>query len=173
MNNNHYFSYSMWNQIIKRNIITEQIQFIIPTRLREDTFLMMRVYFYAKNIHFLPLAFYHYRQDNESSLCHNIDIGEKAWKEQKENMDNITKLLNGNKKFKKGINLFKFMLKQKYRKTFPNLKTYYFAFRESHYDYVQEINKTSSSSINRLKTKVIWDTIYFFFWLHHFKKGIL
>lgn len=168
MNNNNYFSYSMCNQIIKCNLIKEQIKHIIPTRLREDTFLMMRVYFHASNIYFIPKAFYHYTQENETSLCHNIDLGKEAWEKQKENITSIAKLLN-NKKFQKGVNLFKYMLKQKYRNSFPNLKTYYYTFRESHSDFVYESNKTNPSLKNRLKMKIVWDTFYFFFWLHHYK----
>lgn len=173
MNNNKYFSYAMWNQIIRRTIIKEQIKYIIATTLREDTFLMMRVYCHAKHIQFIPIPFYHYWIGNETSLCHNVDRSMNAWFKQKENMDSITQLLysvNYNK-FHKGVNLFKYMLKQEYRKTFPNLKTYYYAFRESHSYYVKESNKTCNSFINRLKTKIVWDSFYYFFWLYYRKKS--
>ena len=93
MNNNKYFSYTMWNQIIRRTIIKEQIKYIIATTLREDTFLMMRVYCHAKHIQFIPIPFYHYWIGNETSLCHNVDRSMNAWFKQKENIDSITQLL--------------------------------------------------------------------------------
>ena len=169
MNDNHYFSYAMWNQIIKQNIIKEQIQYIIPTKLREDTFLMMRVYFFSNTINFISKPFYHYWIDNTSSLCHNADRSMEAWIEQVQNINNITKLLYSSSymKYHQGVNIFKFKLKKEYIKTFPNLKVYYYTFRDSHHDYVKDANKTYNSFIKYLKMKIIWDSCYIIFWIYN------
>lgn len=166
-----YFPYAMWNQLIRRKYILEQIEYIIPTRIREDTYLMMRVYYHAKNISFVPGVYYHYFYENSTSLVHNYDDSYQAWLVQKRNMDNITEMLyqtaEGYKEYHYAMNNFKYARKIDYKNAFSNLKQFYNEYRETHGDFVLCDSKKYHSSLVYLKLKLIYDTNYFIFNLYH------
>lgn len=166
LNDWHRFSYAMWNQICRTSIIKEQIREIIPTKLREDTYLMMRVYYYSKKIGFIPEAYYHYKVDNTNSLIHRKRTDYIGWTEQKENFDKIVELLyskGGYKMYHKACNCFKFMLKTEYKSVFNSLREYYETYRESHWDAVKEYNRNIPRVKERLSMMITYNTNFFVF----------
>lgn len=136
----HSFSYAMWNQILRKSLLEEQIKHIYPTRYREDTYLMMRCYYFAHSIAFVNKPLYHYNLLGTDSLIHNRNMSYDGWLEQKENIILISELLMSNKQdeclFKRAINCFKFSVKLEYKNSFPTQKEFYYSFRESHWDGV-------------------------------------
>lgn len=164
MHNWHKFSWAMWNQLIRREIIKEEIQHIYPTKFREDTYLMMRCYFMAKSIAYIPEALYHYNLLGTESLIHTRKLGYDGWKEQKENIERISSLIfqtkKGRKKFHFGINNFKFMIKKEYEMVFPSEIDFYYAFRECHNDAVINYYKQSKSIILGFKMWLVYCTNY-------------
>jgi len=159
----HKFSWAMWNQLIRKRIIEEEIRHIYPTKFREDTFLMMRCYYRAQSIAYVSEAMYHYNLFGTESLIHTRKQGFDGWLEQKENMDRICNLLysgpEGKKKFHYGVNNFKFMIKKEFTDVFPTKKDFYYAFRESHFDAV-DYERHQSGLLVGLKMWVVLCTSY-------------
>lgn len=169
------FSYSMCNQIIKKKILKQQISKIIPTQIREDTFLMMRVYHQANTIKFIPNAFYHYRRDNQESLTHNKIKTLEEFEIQKQNFESICSLLysnNGYKKYHLACNKFKYMLKLEYKTAFKDLKSFYYAFKESHADIDYIFKEECYSLTKRLKYKFVYNTNYFIYKMYFALKNV-
>lgn len=166
-----HFPYAMWNQLIRKKYILEQIEYITPTKIREDTYLLMRIYYHATSIAFVPGTYYHYHQDNETSLIHSYDDSREAWLLQKKNMDDITEMLyqaeDGYEKYSFAMNNFKYARKQDYRNAFDTLKEFYNEYRETHSDYVTCDGKKHPSALTGLKLKIIYDTNYFIFSLYN------
>lgn len=166
-----YFPYAMWNQLIRKKYILEQIKHVTPVNIREDTFLLMRIYYHAKSISYIKGTYYHYHQDNETSLIHSYDDSYKAWLLQKRNMDDITEMLysvdDGCKKYSYAMNNFKYARKQDYRNAFNSLKEFYNEYRETHSDYVICDGQKHSSALTKFKLKMIYDTNYFIFSLYN------
>ena len=166
-----YFPYAMWNQLIKKQYIVEQIGYITPTSIREDTYLLMRIYYHAKSIAFVNGTYYHYYQDNNDSLVHKYDDSYEAWLLQKKNMDDITQMLyqkdDGYKRYSFAMNNFKYERKKDYLNAFKSLKEYYNEYRETHRDYVVCDGKRHASALARLKLKIVYDTNYFIFKLYN------
>lgn len=162
----HQFSNAMWNQIVRKSILEEQINYICPTKFREDTFLMMRCYYHADSIAFVGKPFYHYNLIMDNSLIHSRDMTQKGWFEQKENMDRIASLLLSNRygcdRFARAINCFKFALKLEYKDSFPSMRDYYYAYRESHSDGIRK-ESTNVPFINKLMLNLVYNTNYFLF----------
>lgn len=167
----HRFSYAMWNQIIRLALVKEEIEQIISTKFREDTYLMMRVYYRATSISFIPKAFYHYWVENPDSLIHHRNISVKGWNEQKDNFDRIVRLLyadNGYNRYHQAVNNFKFMLKMEYKDVFSNLKDYYYAYREAHKDAITWYNKSTDSIKNKIIMYIVYNTCYPIFYLYNY-----
>ena len=163
----HHFSYAMWNQIIRKSILEEQIQFIYSTKFREDTYLMMRCYYYAISISFVKKAFYHYNLMGTESLIHSRDMTQKGWLEQKENTDRIVSLLlsdQSHNKFTRAINCFKFALKLEYKDSFLSLRDFYYTYRESHRDGIRK-DSTNVSLKNKIMLNLVYNTNYPLFYL--------
>lgn len=159
----HSFSYAMWNQLVRKTLLKEQIRYVYPTRYREDTYLMMRCYYYAKSVAFVAKALYHYNLLDVNSLIHSRKMSYAEWLGQKENMDRISRVLMSNScdcsKYSKAVNCFKFALKLEYRESFPTKKLFYFTYRESHEDGVRkECEKASFKS--RMKLYLAYNTNY-------------
>lgn len=161
------FSYAMWNQIVRTKIIKNEIKEIIPTKIREDTFLMMRIYYKSKTIAFIKNPFYHYWVSNPSSLIHNVKYTRENWMTQEQNIIKITNLLcsnsQDNKKYRKACNALKFNIKAEFIKSFATKKEYYYTFKDSHWDGVMHYNKKTSSIFTKIKMHLAYNTCFFIF----------
>ena len=172
MHDRRRFPYAMWNQLIKRTLILEEIEHIIPTRIREDTYLLMRIYYHARDISFVSGIYYHYFYEDESSLVHSFDDSYEAWLIQKENMERISLLLysdeHGYEKYHRGMNIFKFARKLDYRNAFNSLHKFYKEYRETHADFIAYDSRNYSyPKMAWLKMKFVYDTNFAIFWLYN------
>ena len=168
INNNNRFSFSMCNQIIRTTIVREEIKHIFPTRFREDTFLLMRLYYKSVSIKYISNAFYHYYKENENSLCKNRIFNYNSWNEQKINIERIANLLYSNDGYKLyhwSINQFKYNLKLEYKSIFKNRKSFFYTFYESHSDIIYLNNINNNSILNKIKTYLV-HKYYIFFLIH-------
>lgn len=175
LDDSYKFSYAMWNQLIRKEYIKEQISQIYPTKIREDTYLMMRIYYHAKSIKFLPMPLYHWWRSNTESLTHNVGKSMQDWEEQRINFSQICELLYSNKGYNKyhlACNKFKYMLKLEYKTAFKDLKSFYYAFKESHVDIDYIFKEECDSLAKRLKYKIIYNTHYFIYKLYFVFKNV-
>jgi len=170
MNDSHIFSWSMCNQIIRRRIVSQEIDNIYPTRFREDTYLAMRCYYKAQSIAYIPRAFYHYNRLLSDSISTQRNCSIEEWYEQKENLDRIANLLyqepNGYEKFHYGVNNFKFMIKDEFMNAFSTDKEYYYAFRECHQDAMKKYFQPGHTIIEGIKMWIYYCTTYSIFDLY-------
>lgn len=144
----HQFSWAMWNQIIRRSILEEEIKHIYPTKFREDTYLMMRCYYKASSIAYVGKAYYHYNLQDQNSLIHSRMMTLMGWNEQKENLDRIAQLLLSNPfdyyRFHYAVHCFMFMVKMEYKDVFETERLFYEAYRECHRDAILKESTTAT-----------------------------
>lgn len=175
LDNSCKFSYSMCNQLIRKSLILQEYIHIDSIRYREDTFLLMRIYYYAQSISYIPIAYYHYWKENLESLTHNIYKTKQEWIKQKRNFDKIVKLLyskdNDYERYHWGVNKFKYSMKKEYKECFYNLYEYYKTYKESHYDIIYLNNQSCKSRIKQIKTKLVYN-FFICFWLYSLRNNI-
>ena len=165
----YYFPGSLWQQIIRKEILKKSIDQIVDTNYSEDIFILWLVYHYSRNINYISTPYYHYNSINTLSLVHNINYSWESWLKQKRNIKIIQREL-----FKHGIreknrvacNALKYGMKYQYRSAFPNILCYYYTFRECYLD-VNTFLLTPPPK--RFKTFLVYNS-FILFWFYHRKK---
>ncbi|PID83997.1 glycosyltransferase [Candidatus Gracilibacteria bacterium] len=96
---------STCDKLVKRELYFKHNIFpLAGMHIAEDRLLMIQLFLVAKNIVYLPKAFFHYRKNNPDSIMHNVN--NKVWDDLKTYTLTIQKFLD-----KKGLN-------DKYKKHF-------------------------------------------------------
>ena len=170
MHDRHFFPYAMWNIIVRRDLLLCHINSVVSTNIREDTYLNIYIFYYAKGICFISDILYHYC-NHFGSLVHSVDYSHEAWLLQKQNIDNITTLLYSEKdgylKYHYALNNFIYMRKQEYRNAFDNLKVFYREYRWTHGDFIDCDSSKYSSAYIKFKLELIYNTNYLFYWMYN------
>ena len=159
------FPVSFWQQMVKRDIISEALSHVIDTNYGEDIYASFYTFFISHSITYIDEPLYHYNSINESSLVHNIDYNFEAWLSQRKNIETICKLLDDapdGQRYRVAMSYFKFHKKQLFRDCFPNLRYFYKEFSECYKD-VNTFLYTPKNQ--RIKTFLLYNC-YPLFWLH-------
>lgn len=164
IHNNHRFSWTIWNQLIRREIILEAIQRVYPTTYAEDIYTMIHAYWLSNTVAHVKESLYHYNQCNAMSVMARAIWPKDIWLVQQKNIDSIVTLLNPSEQpeFALTCQWLKFKIKEKLVSSFPDLHTYYITYRESHRDILQY--EYIPIDVRR-KLRIIY-SCYFTFWLY-------
>ena len=138
--NSKSFSFSLWNQIIRKCYFEKCWDNVTPVNFSEDTFVLSYIYYYAKSIRFVKKPLYFYRSDNENSLVNLHEITRKTWLIHKKNMEDIEKLYyenNGWKQYHITINAWLFGSKIFYKKAFLSDREFFYTFKRASKDILR------------------------------------
>lgn len=104
---------STCNKLIKRSLFFDNSVFFVDgENMWEDLTLMIKIFFYAKNIKYLPMAFLHYRQVNPKSYTRKMSS--KSSKDLFYSVENISSFFVANgvfNLFDKDLNYLKLSAK--------------------------------------------------------------
>lgn len=143
IHNNHRFSWTIWNQLIRHDIVEEAIQKVYPTTYAEDIFTLMHTYWLASTIAHVPEALYHYNRCNEQSVMTSYRWTKEHWPGLQKNINEIVSLLNpiDNPDYHLSCQWLKFKIKDKLQSVFDSPRAFYYTYKESyvdimHYEYL-------------------------------------
>lgn len=161
---NHRFSWTIWNQLIRRDIVLQAVQRVHPTTYAEDIYTMIHVYWLSEKVAHVKEPLYHYNQCNAQSVMSRSAWPKGIWTAQQQNIEDIVTLLDPSLRpeFALTCQWLKFKVKEKLLSAFPDLHTYYDTYSESysdimHYEYLP-IDV-------RCKLRIIYSS-YLTFWLY-------
>lgn len=162
IHNNRRFSWSIWNQLIRRDIALEAIQKVHPTTYAEDIYTMIHAYWLSASVAHVCEPLYHYNQCNAQSVM-SCGFGPDIWPAQQKNIEDIVTLLKPSEhpEYVQTCQWLKFKIKEKLVSSFPDLHTYFNTYRESHRDIMRY--EYIPLSVRR-KLRIIY-SCYFTFWL--------
>lgn len=134
------FSGTLWNQLIRKKLVKDCFECIVPVNYGEDTFTLLHIYYYASTMRVLDKPLYNHDFDNLESLVHVRDNTIVAWTKQQENFKRVEHLYyrdNGRKKFHVALSRFIFESKILYRGAFDSEKDFFYTFRQSSRDILR------------------------------------
>ncbi len=139
IHDNHRFSWTIWNQLIRRDIMLQAIQNVFPTTYAEDIYTMIHVYWLSKIVAHVSSPLYHYNQCNAQSVMISRRWAFGDWNVQQQNIDYIVAMLDPahHPDYILACQWLKFKVKEKMQSTFPNLRLYYRTYKESHRDILR------------------------------------
>lgn len=156
------FAYSLWNQLIRADLLKKAFANIVPTNMGEDLYALIHCYYNAESMNYLKNEFlYHYNVGNVESITRSLNWPWSFWLEQKENIDKIEVLLgNRYKSYRKMLNVIKYNAKIRCRSLFPNDRVWFDTYSESH-RYI--IYNTQIPIFVRIKLMLLMSNYMFFF----------
>ncbi len=165
IHDNHRFSWTIWNQLIRRDIALTAIQEVYPTTYAEDIYTMIHAYWLSTIVAQVKEPLYHYNQSNARSVMSRGVWPKDIWHAQQQNIEAVITLLNPseNPEYTLTCQWLKFKIKEKLVSSFPDLHTYYITYKESHLDILHY--EYIPLSVRR-KLRIIY-SCYFTFWLYH------
>lgn len=169
IHDNHQFSWTIWNQLMRRDIAQAAIHQVHPTTYAEDIYTMIHAYWLADKIAHVPEALYHYNMSNVQSVMTRRNWTIEIWPAQRQNIDDIVRLLNPSLRpeYALACQWLKFKIKEKLPHIFASPKTYYRTYQESHKD----IMNYGYLPLNvRRKLRLIY-SCYPAYWLYHMLKS--
>lgn len=164
IHDNHQFSWTIWNQLIRREVALEAIQKVYPTTYAEDIYTMIHAYWLSNTVVHVDEPLYHYNQCNAMSVMSRRIWPKDIWLSQQQNIDAIVTMLNPSEhpEYTLTCQWLKFKIKEKLVSSFPDLHTYYNTYKESHRDILRY--EYIPLSVRR-KLRIIYNS-YFSFWLY-------
>jgi glycosyltransferase involved in cell wall biosynthesis len=85
---------ALWNKMYRRELFIDyEIKFDESASVWEDLYANIRLFYFANKIHYVPKAFYHYRQDISTSLTGQLNS--KTLNDIATNTNNIINFLHG------------------------------------------------------------------------------
>lgn len=164
IHDNHRFSWTIWNQLIRREIALEAVQRVHPTSYAEDIYTMIHAYWLANTVTHVAEPLYHYNQCNAQSVMSLGHWPKDLWPVQQQNIDDIVTLLKPSEhpEYALACQWLKFKIKVKLLSCSPDLRTYFNTYRESHRDILRY--EYIPLSVRR-KLSIIYSS-YFTFWLY-------
>ncbi len=131
---------STCDKLVKRELYFKHNIFPLAwMHIAEDRLLMIQLFLVAKNIVYLPKAFFHYRKNNPDSIMHNVN--NKVWDDLKTYTLTIQKFLD-----KKGLN-------DKYKKHFLIGLLWLILWFAQWYKYKERVNDICPEAD---KLKYLW-----------------
>lgn len=159
-----HFVGSLWQHIVRREYMAKAIETMAETSYGEDFFLLFHTYYSSSTIRHIPQPFYHYNHCNTISQTHRNHFTREEWERQRSNIDIIEQKMckNGDyDSFRICLSAQKLSKKTAFRSSFPNLKSFYYTYREAYRD-INEIYATDIS--NKAKTYIIHNFYPLFWW---------
>lgn len=152
---------NLWNKLIKRTIVLNNLNKVVPCNYGEDLYLMTYIYFASEKVCFIPDILYHYNLTNSCSLMNKKTRSREEWERVFKNIDNlkiyIYSLPNGYKKYHVTISRVMFMTKAMFCHHFMSLKDQYNTFAECHRD-ILSFSELSLSL--RIKYRLIYSCYF-------------
>lgn len=143
------FSFSLWNQIIKKCLFEKCWNKVTTTNFGEDTIVLSYIYYYAESIKYIGKPFYYYRKNNENSLVNLRVTTHEAWLIQKKNIENVERLYyenDGWNQYHITMNAWLFSSKIFYKKAFLSDKEFFYTFKRASKDILRFYNWRKLSS---------------------------
>lgn len=160
----HRFSYTQWNQLIRRPLAVRAASQVFPSSYGEDIFFLIHAYSQARSLNYVLEPLYHYNQSNPSSIMARSFFSPAKWSSQQQNIDRIVAMLRpaDHPEYALTCQWLKFKIKEKMQTAFPDLHTFYDTYKESHRDIMHY--EYIPLSVRR-KLRIIYSS-YFTFWLY-------
>lgn len=136
IHDNRRFSWTVWNQLIRRRIIIEAIQKVHSTTYAEDIYTMIHAYWLANTVAHVAEPLYHYNLCNTQSVMTQRRWPKDIWSAQRKNIDDIVQMLNpvAHPEYSLVCQWLKFKIKEKLQSAFDSRRAYFETYRESHAD---------------------------------------
>lgn len=133
---NHVFSYTQWNQLVRRDIAIYAANQITACNCGEDLMTLIYAYYRASTVCHVPQSLYHYNQANPCSIMTRRIFTWQDWESQRQNIDRIVSLLSPDlyPEYALTCQWLKFKIKEKMLSVFPDLHSYYYTYPESYRD---------------------------------------
>lgn len=160
---------ALLNTMIKKELIARALREIVPVNYSEDTYSILRCFYYATSVSWVDDCLYHYDMiANPSSLTSRNFATKQEWIMQKQNIDSIQNIFfSGEDKIDYVItmNYIKWWWKKQFQESFDSCWDYWRTYNECYKD-ICTISHTKG--INKVKV-ILTNRLYPIFWLnnHH------